>query len=172
MPLELTALLVFCATIVERLVELVISRRNATLSFKQGGVEYGAEHYSWMVVMHTLFLICMLVEYSFWGPEIEPELRYSAVIVALICQVFRWWIIRTLGPQWNTRVIIVPGMERVRTGPYKFLDHPNYVVVAVETLALPLIFGAWRTALIFSVLNALMMRVRINVENMALRGLR
>ena len=83
----------------------------------------------------------------------------------------RWWIIATLGQQWNTRVIIVPGMGRVKHGPYRFMNHPNYVVVAIETVALPLIFGAWRTAILFSLLNLMMMNVRLRVENRALAEL-
>jgi methyltransferase len=96
----------------------------------------------------------------------------GAIFIAAICQLFRWWIIKTLGRQWNTRVIIVPGLSRITAGPYRYLKHPNYLVVAVETFVLPLIFGSWRTAVIFSVLNAFMMRVRIRVENDALNGLR
>jgi methyltransferase len=96
----------------------------------------------------------------------------GAMAVAVLCQLLRWWVITTLGHQWNTRVIIVPGLKRVTSGPYRFLSHPNYVVVAIETFALPLIFGSWRTALVFSVLNILMMRVRIRVENQALLSLK
>jgi len=91
--------------------------------------------------------------------------------VAAGCQVLRWWCIRTLGMRWNTRVIIVPGLPRVTGGPYRFLNHPNYVAVAAEGLALPLVHGAWLTALAFTVLNAGLMRVRIQCENDALKTL-
>ncbi len=172
MSLDLIAGILFLGTIVERLFELVVSKRNAQWSLSRGGVEVGGEHYHWMVVMHTVFLMSMVAEFLVFGAGVSAELRYAAIAVAIICQFMRWWIIHTLGHQWNTRVIVVSGMERVRRGPYRFLNHPNYVVVALETVALPLIFGAWRTAIIFSFLNAWMMRVRIGVENQALKALR
>jgi methyltransferase len=160
------------ATICERFVELYISKRNAAWSFKQGGIEYGADHYKWMVIMHTLFLVAILLEYFWFGSDLAAGIRLGAVVLAVLCQVSRWWIIQTLGYQWNTRVIIVPGLTRVLAGPYKFLKHPNYVVVALETAVLPLVFGSWRTSLVFSILNAWMMTVRLRVENSALLKLR
>jgi len=89
----------------------------------------------------------------------------------LAAQGLRWWCIKTLGPQWNTRVIVVPGATRVLAGPYRFLPHPNYVAVVAEGVALPLVGGAWRTALGFTIANALLLRTRIRVENDALRSL-
>ncbi len=172
MSVDVIAFAVFAATIVERLFELVVSRRNARWSLAQGGVEYGGDHFKWMVVLHTLFLLSIIGEYVVWGPQIAAGYRLLAVSVALVCQILRWWIIHTLGKQWNTRVIVVPGLTRVTTGPYRYMNHPNYVVVAIETLTLPLILGSWRTSILFSILNVLMMRVRIRVENEALRGLR
>ncbi len=171
MSLDMIAFVIFAATIVERLIELVVSRRNAAWSLARGGVEFGAGHFKWMVVMHTAFLFSMVTEFVFQGSSLPDEVRIWAIILAILCQVMRWWIIRSLGYQWNTRVIVVPGMPRVISGPYQFVNHPNYIVVALETAVLPLIFSSWRTALVFSVLNALMMRVRIRVENDALRGL-
>jgi methyltransferase len=171
MSLDVIAVGLFLATIVERLFELVISKRNAAWSFARGAVEYGANHYKWMVLMHTAFLVSMLFEFFTLGSMVPAYVQVLAMVLAFVCQGFRWWIIVTLGHQWNTRVIIIPGMKRVVSGPYRFLNHPNYVVVAIETIALPLIFGAWRTAFVFSVLNAAMMIVRIRVENRALREL-
>ncbi|NDE91722.1 MAG: hypothetical protein EB059_11445 [Alphaproteobacteria bacterium] len=166
------AAILFAATILERVVELIISRRNAQWSFSRGGVEFGAEHFPLMVAMHSAFLASMLAEFLVFGPEVQSNIRITAMILAVLCQLGRWWIIQTLGYQWNTRVIVVRGMERVRRGPFRFVNHPNYVVVALETVVLPLIFGAWRTAIVFSCLNALMMRTRIKVENEALKALR
>jgi methyltransferase len=91
--------------------------------------------------------------------------------VVLAAQVLRWWCITTLGPQWNTRVIVVPGLERVAGGPYRWVPHPNYVAVVVEGFALPLVHTAWITALVFTVLNAALLRTRIKVENDALASL-
>jgi methyltransferase len=162
----------FLATILERLTELVVSRRNKAWSLKQGGVEYGVEHYKMMVGMHSLFFVAILVEFLWCGSDLPPQIRLVAVVVGTICQLLRVWIIQTLGPQWNTRVIIVPALTRVVAGPYRFLNHPNYVVVAAEMVALPLVFGAWRTAIVFTMLNVWMMIVRIGVENHALGKLK
>ena len=162
----------FVGTLAERLTELVVSKRNTAWSLKQGGVEYGAEHYKVMVAMHTLFLVSMLAEFFWLGSDLSSNARFLAVVVAFLCQISRLWIIRTLGQQWNTRVIIVPGLTRVLRGPYRFLTHPNYVVVAIEMVALPLVFGAWRTAVVFSLLNGWMMIVRLRVENAALAQLK
>ena len=172
MSMDLIAFIFFGFTILERIVELVVSKQNQAWSFARGGVEYGESHYKWMVLMHAGFLLTMLGEFFSFQSIISNSVRMVAIFIAAICQLFRWWIIKTLGRQWNTRVIIVPGLSRITAGPYRYLKHPNYLVVAVETFVLPLIFGSWRTAVIFSVLNAFMMRVRIRVENDALNGLR
>ena len=172
MSLDLIVGFIFLLTIVERFIELLISKRNAAWSFRHGGVEYGANHYKWMVIMHGCFLVMIPLEFIKFGAQISDEIRILALVSAFFCQVLRWWIIKTLGRQWNTRVIVVPGMQRVRCGPYKLLNHPNYVVVAIEALALPLMFGAWRTAIIFSALNTLLMIARISTENAALLELK
>jgi methyltransferase len=91
--------------------------------------------------------------------------------VVLASQTLRWWCIVTLGPQWNTRVIVVPGATRVATGPYRWLSHPNYVAVVAEGIALPLVHTAWLTAVVFTALNALLLRTRLRVENAALASL-
>ena len=175
MPMELIdvmAWMFFGATLLERLMELLVSKRNAAWSFSQGGVEYGGDHYKWMVLMHLVFLVAMPLEFAWMGTTLSVSLRLFALFMAVICQVIRWWVIKTLGHQWNTRVIIVPGLKRITTGPYRYLSHPNYAVVAVETFVLPLIFGAWRTSLVFSILNGFMMLVRLRVENKALMELK
>ena len=172
MSMDLIAFIFFGFTILERIVELVVSKQNQAWSFERGGLEYGESHYKWMVLMHAGFLLTMLGEFFSFQSIMPNSVRMGAIFIAGICQLFRWWIIKTLGRQWNTRVIIVPGLSRITAGPYRYLKHPNYLVVAVETFVLPLIFGSWRTAVIFSVLNAFMMRVRIRVENDALNGLR
>lgn len=159
------------ATGIERLVELVVSRRNAAWSFARGGVEHGQSHFPAMVVLHTGFLLACVAEVWFLERPFVPELGLPMLLLALACQGLRWWCISTLGPQWNTRVIVVPGLAPVRRGPYRFLAHPNYVAVALEGLALPLVHTAWLTALGFTVLNAALMVVRIRTENAALATL-
>ncbi|MDT0550875.1 isoprenylcysteine carboxylmethyltransferase family protein, partial [Streptomyces lonegramiae] len=101
----------------------------------------------------------------------SPVLGRIMVVVVLVAQALRWWCITTLGRQWNTRVVVVPGATRVVDGPYRVLPHPNYVAVVTEGAALPLAGGAWITALVFTVANAALLRTRIRVENEALQGL-
>ena len=152
----------------ERLAELVVSNRNATWSLAQGGRETGRGHYAVMVVLHTGLLVGMLVEAWVRRPEVPVLLAGSMLALAVASQALRWWCITTLGRRWNTRVIVVPGLPLVRSGPYRFLGHPNYVAVVVEGIALPLVHAAWVTAVVFTVANAALMRVRLRVENEAL----
>ena len=155
----------------ERLAELVVSNRNAAWSLERGGVEYGRGHYPFMVVLHSGFLVAMLVEAWVVRPDVSAALARSMLTLVLLSQALRWWCIATLGPRWNTRVVVVPGLPRVTGGPYRFFSHPNYVAVVVEGIALPMVHAAWITALAFTVLNAVLLTVRIGVENTALRTL-
>jgi methyltransferase len=154
----------------ERLAELVVSKRNTSWSFAQGGKEYGFSHYPFMVVLHTGLLAACLVEAQ-QRPDPSAALAWSMVAVVVLTQALRWWCISTLGRQWNTRVIVVPGLVPVTGGPYRWFTHPNYVAVVVEGIALPLAHGAWVTATVFTVLNAVLLTVRIRVENAALATL-
>jgi len=159
------------ATAIERLVEVRVSLRNAQWSFDRGGVEHGAGHYPFMVVLHTGFLFACVLEPWFLEREFVPMLGYPMLVIAIACQFLRWWCINTLGQRWNTRVIIVPNLPRVTGGPYQYFSHPNYMVVALEGLALPLIHSAYYTAIAFTILNALLMVVRLRCENNALAQL-
>lgn len=155
----------------ERLAELVVSNRNATWSFENGGHETGRGHYPVMVLLHSGFLVAMLVEAWVRRPDVAPVLAWTMLGLVVASQALRWWCIATLGRRWNTRVIVVPGLPPVRSGPYRLLSHPNYVAVVVEGLALPLVHGAWLTALVFTVANAVLLSVRLRVENAALATL-
>ncbi|WP_214410896.1 isoprenylcysteine carboxyl methyltransferase family protein [Sphaerisporangium fuscum] len=154
----------------ERLAELVVARRNARWSLARGGRVFGQGHYLWMVVLHTGLLAGCLLETWLAGRPFVPALGWPMLALVVAAQALRWWCITTLGPQWNTQVIVVPGLPLVRRGPYRlrWLRHPNYVAVAVEGAALPLVHGAWATAGAFTVLNAALMVVRIRCENDAL----
>ena len=166
---SLTAFTVLVALVaLERLAELVVSNRNAAWSFERGGWETGRGHYPFMVVLHSGFLVAMLVEAWVLRPDVQPTLAWTMLALVVASQALRWWCIATLGRRWNTRVIIVPGLPPVTAGPYRFLSHPNYVAVVVEGFALPLVHGAWITALVFTVANAALLAVRIRVENAAL----
>jgi len=156
---------------VERLAELVVSTRNAAWSLARGGVEYGRGHYPVMVALHSGFLVAMLAEAWVRRPEVPPWLAWSMLAVVIAAQALRWWCIATLGHRWNTRVIVVPGLAPVTTGPYRWLRHPNYVAVVVEGVALPLVHSAWVTAIVFTIANAALLAVRIRVEDAALSTL-
>ncbi|WP_019970377.1 isoprenylcysteine carboxyl methyltransferase family protein [Mycobacterium sp. 141] len=157
------------AVAAERVVELVVSRRNLQWSKANGGKEFGSGHYPVMVVLHTGLLAGALLEAR--RHPFRPWLGWPMLTLVLAAQGLRWWCITTLGRQWNTRVVVIPGAERVTGGPYRVVPHPNYVAVVTEGVALPLVGGAWRTALVFSVANAVLLRTRIRVENDALQGL-
>jgi methyltransferase len=154
----------------ERVAELVLARRNAAWSKARGGVVTGQGHYPWMVALHTGLLISAPLEAALGERPFLPALGWPMLALVLAAQALRWWCITTLGPRWNTQVIVVPGLPLVTRGPYRlqWLRHPNYVAVAAEGLALPLVHTAWVTALAFTVLNAALMVVRIRCENAAL----
>ncbi|MDQ2721706.1 MAG: hypothetical protein M3Y19_00075 [Actinomycetota bacterium] len=154
----------------ERLVELVVAKRHLAWALARGGEEHGFAHYPVMVVLHTGLLVGCLVEVLVAGRPFEPVLGWPMFVLVLGAQALRWWCIRTLGPQWNTRIIVVPGLALVGGGPYRYFRHPNYVAVVVEGVALPLVYGAWITALVFTVLNAVLLTVRVRVEDRALVG--
>jgi methyltransferase len=158
-------------TALERLAELVVSARNARWSFARGAVESGRGHFPPMVALHTGLLLACLVEVHAADRPFVPWLGWPALVLVLASQALRWWCIATLGPRWNTRVIVVPGLPLVSRGPYRRIPHPNYVAVVVEGIALPLVHTAWVTALGFTVLNAiLLLGFRIPAEERALQA--
>lgn len=152
---------------VQRLLELRLARRNEAWARAQGAQEYGREHYPAFFVLHPTWMLSALLE----GRRSRGRVSLPALLLFVLAQPLRYWVIRTLGRYWNTRILIVPGGERVRRGPFRYLRHPNYAVVALEIAAAPLAVGAWRTALAYSVLNAaLLLLVRIPAEEAALRA--
>ena len=165
---EVLFTILVAAVALERLAELVVSKRNAAWSFERGGVETGQRHYLVMVVLHTGLLVGALLEVWLLRPEFHPALGYPMLALVVASQALRWWCIATLGPRWNTRVIVVPGLPLVTGGPYRLTSHPNYVAVVVEGLALPLVHSAWITAVVFTACNAVLLTVRLRVENAAL----
>jgi methyltransferase len=133
-------------------------------------VEWGRGPYPFIVALHVLWLVSTLVEGLLRGPDF-PTFWPVPLALFLLVQPLRYWAIFSLGENWNTKILVVPSAKAVRRGPYRYLKHPNYVVVVVEILAFPLIFGAWTTALVFTVLNAAVLFVRIREENRALAEL-
>lgn len=160
------------ATGVERIIELVISTRNSRAALARGGREFGREHFPWMVALHTGLLVASFLEAWLLERPFLPWLGWPMLVLVILSQALRYWCIASLGQQWNTRVIVVPGAGLVTRGPYRWLTHPNYVAVVIEGFALPLVFTSWVTALAFTVLNAvLLLGFRIPVEERALASL-
>jgi methyltransferase len=147
----------------ERGAELVHAARNTRALMAEGGVEVGAGHYPLLVLLHAAWLVTLLV----LVPASTPPL-WAWLGVFLLLQVLRLWILASLGRFWTTRIITLPGAPLVQHGPYRFLRHPNYVVVIAEIAVLPLAFGAWRIAAVFSLLNLALLAWRIRMENQAL----
>jgi methyltransferase len=152
----------------ERLVELVVSKRHTRWAMANGGVEYGRSHYPFMVIIHVGLLVGCVLEVWLAGRPFLPWLGWPMLAIVLLSQVLRWWCVTTLGQRWNTLVIIVPGLPLVKKGPYRWFKHPNYVAVVAEGIALPLVHSAWITAIAFTLANAAILAIRLNVENTAL----
>lgn len=169
MVTTVTLYLAFLAVMgVQRLYELRLSRQNAAWSFARGGVEVGRDHFRWMKLLHTAFLVGCALEVVVLHRPFIPIVALPMVGWAIAAQALRLWVITTLGPQWNVRVIVVPGASAVVTGPFRFLRHPNYLAVVIEGVAVPLMHGAYVTAVLFTVFNLLLLRVRIGCEEEAL----
>ncbi len=156
--------------IAQRVIELVVAKRNERWIKARGGVEFGARHYPIIVLIHTTFLMTMILEVL----SFERELSYFWVVLLVgffLTQGMRIWAIRSLGPYWNTKIIVLPGASVVKKGPYRFIKHPNYVIVALEIVLIPLMFNAYITAIIFTIFNLLILAIRIPTEERALTAL-
>ncbi|MCL7747618.1 isoprenylcysteine carboxyl methyltransferase family protein [Halalkalibacter alkaliphilus] len=153
--------------VVQRVVEVVIANRNAKWIKSQGGYEVGKDHYKQIVALHTMFFVSLLIEVS----VIDRSFVLWSVIpllVFLLAQMGRVWALSSLGRFWNTRIMVLPGAKVIAKGPYRYLRHPNYVIVVTEIACLPLIFQAYWTAIAFTIINAFVLSVRIKMEEAAL----
>ncbi len=148
---------------VQRLLEMAFAERNARRLLAEGGVEFGARHYPLFILLHGAWLAALFL----LVPE-EAPVWWPLLGLYLLLEVGRYWVIASLGRFWTTRVITLPGAALVRRGPYRWFRHPNYLVLAAEVAVLPLAFGAWQIALVFSLANAALLAQRIRVENAAL----
>ena len=156
---------------IQRLWELRISRRHEAALRAKGAIESGAGHYPFLVATHVLLLVGILAEVFLLGARPGPNWpRWGALFLA--GQILRYAAMRALGPHWNVRVLVPPKLVRVRTGPYRWFPHPNYLAVVMELLGAPMMFGAWRTALVVGILDAVLLTIRIRVEEAALAGAR
>jgi len=160
----------FTYIIVARLVELLIAKRNERWIRNQGAIEFGNGHYSYIVGLHALFLLSFLFETIWRGRTLSP-LWPLLLSVFIAVQVLRVWTIRTLGCYWNTKIFVVPNAQVVTHGPYRWLRHPNYVVVALEFLLIPLLYQAYWTTIIFTILNGVILSIRITIEERALKSM-
>ncbi len=165
-PLSLYLVLVGLVA-AERAVELLLSRRNARRALARGAVEHGRGHYPDMVAFHALFLVAAASE-ALSHPSPPRAVALLALAGVLAAQGLRWWAVSALGDRWSTRILVLAGEPPVTRGPYRFLRHPNYLAVVLEMACLPLAWGSWRTALVFSAGNALLLAVRIPSEERAL----
>ncbi|MGO1060319.1 isoprenylcysteine carboxyl methyltransferase family protein [Planococcus sp. FY231025] len=162
----------FGFVVLQRLLEVAYARSNERKMKKRGAFEAGAEHYKWIVLLHILFFAALFTEVVVLG---EKAGRSWAVFLGIfiLAQALRVWALASLGRFWNTKILVLPGADKVKRGPYRWIPHPNYIVVALEIASLPLIFGAWRTAIAFSAANALLLLfVRIPAEEEALRAMK
>jgi methyltransferase len=141
--------------------ELFVAKRNQKWLLAQGATEYGREHYPFMIALHTLFIVSLIIEYYFRQTQIDITL----FVIYILLLSFKVWVLSSLGKYWNTRIFRVPGSGPVMRGPYKIFKHPNYFVVVCEIAIIPLVFHLYYTAIIFTILNAAMLWVRIGVEN-------
>ena len=146
----------------QRLSELVIAQRNTRALLARGAVEVGASHYPLIVLLHAAWLV------GLWILARDRAVNIPLILVFVVLQAFRVWILATLGSRWTTRIIVLPGEALVARGPYRLIPHPNYAVVVAEIAVLPLAFGLYWYAIVFSILNAIVLTIRISAENKAL----
>jgi methyltransferase len=159
----------FAAVALERLFEMALSLKNGKAALARGGREYGKGHFPAMVALHVAFLIAAPAEVLLFDRPFVPALGWTAVVLVGATMALRYWAVTSLDGRWNARVIVEAGAPAVVGGPYRYLRHPNYLAVVVELIALPLVHSAWLTAGCFSLLNGFMLKVRIAVEEEALR---
>jgi methyltransferase len=159
--------LIFTLVIAQRLVELLIAKRNEKSLLAKGAYEVGASHYPFMILLHVSFFISLLIEVLYFKSVITPN--YVLFAAFLLLQLGRVWCLVSLGSFWNTKIIILPGANVVAKGPYAFIRHPNYLVVCLEIVLLPLIFQAYFTMICYTILNFCILLVRIPTEEKALK---
>lgn len=156
--------------VLQRMVELRIAKSNEKWMKRQGAIEFGVKHYRYMVLMHMLFFICLIIEKVYWNRGLS-YLWTIFLSVFLVAQIIRIWAISSLGRYWNTKIIVLRNAKVIRKGPYRYIKHPNYFVVATELVVVPLLFNCYITACLFTILNSLILMIRIPEEEKALKEL-
>lgn len=166
----MAAAVVVSMVVIQRLSELLLARKNHARAMENGGIEVGAGHYWLFVVLHSGWLVSLFMESIFLESPIPSWWPFFLAVV-IAAQILRYWAIATLGYRWNTRIVVFTHTGTVHSGPYRYLRHPNYVAVALEIFFIPALLGAWYSAVVFSVLNALLLLlIRIPQEERALKN--
>src|SRR5699024_9957945 len=162
-------IIILAILIIQRLAELLIAKRNEQRLKAHGAIEVGEQHYKWFIIVHIAFFIGIILEMTLVG-HIATEINADLLTISLATQLMRVWCITSLGTYWNTRIIILPNSTLIKKRPYKYVSHPNYIIVGFELCIIPLLFGAYVTALVFPLIHILLSTVRIPLENEALKG--
>jgi len=149
-----------------RIGELILSKRNEKWLLQHGAIEYGQKHYPFIVVLHVLFIVSMIIEYT---TKQTKTFNPFLLVFFLLFLIFKVWIILSLGKFWNTKIYHIPSFPLIKKGPYKYFKHPNYLVVVAEIAVIPLVFGLYCTSIAFTVLNFIMLSVRVKEENKVLK---
>lgn len=157
--------------IIQRLLELRIAKRNEAWLKQRGGVEKGEDHYKWFIIVHTLFFVSLLAE-ALLNNQQTFKFNYLLFLLFLLTQIGRIWCITSLGKFWNTKIIISPQFSLVKEGPYKYVKHPNYIIVGIELMVIPFLFNAYITGIVFPILHILLLTIRIPAEEKALLELK
>jgi len=153
--------------IVQRISELILAKNNEKYLKSNGAIEYDKRGYKYIVLMHNLFFISVITEFVFLGRQLNEY--WQVLLTIFICtQLLRYWAIFTLGKRWNTKILVLPNTQLISYGPYKYLKHPNYIAVIIELAVIPLLFSCYYTAIIFSILNLIVLQRRIRIEEEAL----
>ncbi|WP_106497447.1 isoprenylcysteine carboxyl methyltransferase family protein [Lentibacillus sp. Marseille-P4043] len=155
------------AIVCQRLLELMIAKRNEKWMKERGGIEKGKKHYKWFIILHSLFFFTIVFEVEL-SDIAGKQLNYFLFLIFIATQIGRVWCIRTLGKFWNTKIIVLPGVSLIKKGPYKYIKHPNYLIVLIELFIIPLMLGAYFTAVLFPLLHLGLLRLRIPREEKAL----
>lgn len=154
--------------VIQRLLELFIAKRNEKWMLAKGAIEYGKEHYKYMVLLHSSFFVAIIMETLLLHKQLNDN-WVVLLIIFIIVQLGRIWVISSLGKYWNTKIIVLPNIRVITKGPFKYIKHPNYLIVTIELLVIPLIFNSYITAITFFFLNQLMLFIRIPIEERALK---
>ena len=154
--------------IVQRISELILAKKNENYLRCRGAVEYDKWGYKYIVLMHILFFISVITEFVFLGRQLNEY--WKVLLIIFICtQLLRYWAIFTLGRRWNIKILVLPNSEPIRSGVYKYLKHPNYIAVIIEIAVIPLLLSCYYTAIVFSILNLIVLKRRIRIEEKALK---